>query len=275
MTGTPWHVETLKMSEDDERRHKSRCIYYCKSNKNCNRRRNFKCPGSAHCNYYKEDPTRIRAVPSTQSSNSVYRPRTAVAAANQIKAPKANVSKIDYDGTILYPMGCHVRHKTHGLGIVSKVEKEYVTVDFDEGFSKELSVEYCVKNSLLIREITEEEIRLAREKEETERRLAQEKAEAERKAKEALRQQESKRKEEPLPANKHTITDAKISESKVSEQNIAACSVNTKSVSTKVNVSPSESKKHVSVGLIVGIILSALILLAAFIYFLSELVFVG
>lgn len=151
MTGTPWHLETLKMSEDDDRRHKSRCIYYYKANKNC-KRLNSKCPGSAHCDYYKEDPARIKEIPDSNT-----RSRTPVVAITHINTQKAPEKEIVYDGTLLYPAGCQVRHKTHGLGIVAKVDNEYVTVDFEEGFSKELSVAYCVKNSLLVREITEEE----------------------------------------------------------------------------------------------------------------------
>ena len=151
MTGTPWHLETLKMSEDDDRRHKSRCIYYYKANKNC-KRLNLKCPGSAHCDHYKEDPTRVREIPDSNT-----RSRTPVVAITHINTQKVPEKEIVYDGTLLYPAGCHVRHKTHGLGIVAKVDNEYVTVEFEEGFSKELSVAYCVKNSLLVRVITEEE----------------------------------------------------------------------------------------------------------------------
>jgi hypothetical protein len=170
MTGTPWHLETLKMSEDDDRRHKSRCIYYYKANKNC-KRLNLKCPGSAHCDHYKEDPARIREI-----SDSNTKSKTPVVAITHINTQKVPEKEIVYDGTLIYPAGCHVRHKTHGLGCVAKVDKEYVTVDFDEGFSKELSVAYCIKNSLLVREITEEE--------------------AERIKKEALIQQEHENKKE-------------------------------------------------------------------------------
>lgn len=152
MTGTPWHLETLRMNEDDERRHKSRCIYYYKPNKNC-KRLNTKCPGSAHCDHYKEDPSRIRDI-STSKEGPIS--RTPIVAKIQPAVQKVPVSKMSYDGTILYPVGCRVNHKSHGLGIVSEVSKDYVTVKFAEGYSKELSVDYCVKNSLLVREITEE-----------------------------------------------------------------------------------------------------------------------
>ena len=52
LTGHPWHVEFLKMDENDTRRHKKRCVYYSQNNscrKNCGA-----CIGSSHCPYYKE-----------------------------------------------------------------------------------------------------------------------------------------------------------------------------------------------------------------------------
>ncbi len=230
MTGTPWHLETLKMSEDDDRRHKSRCIYYYKANKNC-KRLNTKCPGSAHCDHYKEDPARIREVPD---SNTRY--RTPVVAITHINTQKVPEKEIVYDGTFLYPAGCHVRHKTHGLGCVTKVDKEYVTVEFDEGFSKELSVAYCVKNSLLVREITEEE--------------------AERMKKEALILQELENKKETL-----SVPEQIAAENKQSEVTVSANTANTNSESTNTHTSPSKPKTKVVAFWIV--LISAFLLLVA------------
>lgn len=53
MVGTPWHVERMHRQEGDDRRHKSRCEYYCLGNNNCEKRHG-KCIGSAHCEEYKE-----------------------------------------------------------------------------------------------------------------------------------------------------------------------------------------------------------------------------
>lgn len=57
--GTPSHVEYLKMSEDDNRRHKARCADYDhKTGKcMCTKSPNFimKCCGSARCDYYTEN----------------------------------------------------------------------------------------------------------------------------------------------------------------------------------------------------------------------------
>lgn len=53
MSGSPWHIEVLKKDETDDRRHRSRCIHYKKSNQFCNHYIG-RCGGSAHCQYYEE-----------------------------------------------------------------------------------------------------------------------------------------------------------------------------------------------------------------------------
>lgn len=53
MTGTPWHVEKYTRKDGDDRRHRSRCIYYRKHDAYCSQVVG-KCRGSAHCSYYKE-----------------------------------------------------------------------------------------------------------------------------------------------------------------------------------------------------------------------------
>lgn len=49
--GTPCHVGYMK--SNDTRRHKTRCVYYCKENKQC-KYYMFKCIGSAICEKYRE-----------------------------------------------------------------------------------------------------------------------------------------------------------------------------------------------------------------------------
>lgn len=49
MGGTPWHVEGMYLNEGEERRHKSRCIYY--NNRKCTSL-GRKCIGSSHCPIY-------------------------------------------------------------------------------------------------------------------------------------------------------------------------------------------------------------------------------
>lgn len=237
MTGTPWHLETLRMNEDDERRHKSRCVYYYKPNKNC-KRLNSKCPGSAHCDHYKEDPSRIRNIPD---SNAGSRSRTPIVAKIQPTTQKAIVSKITYDGTILYPVGCTVIHKTHGMGIVSEVNKEYVTVNFAEGFSKELSVAYCVKNSLLVRELTKEE--------------------AERIKKEKLNQE----KNETTTVSKVTVPEEIITESAQFEES-ASVNIN----NTHITKTPtSKPKSKVVICWIISAFIALALISSSYLYFID------
>ena len=49
MQGTPWHIEIIRKSVDDERRNKKKCRYYLNGKCSCY---NFICPGSAHCDSY-------------------------------------------------------------------------------------------------------------------------------------------------------------------------------------------------------------------------------
>lgn len=56
--GTPVHISYLKMSEDDSRRHKSRCVEYDKKKNICMCMKSpyftMRCGGSSHCVYYSE-----------------------------------------------------------------------------------------------------------------------------------------------------------------------------------------------------------------------------
>ena len=54
LTGTPWHVEKFTRGEDDDRRHRSKCIFYRKENAYCVKHSD-RCYGAGHCDYYKED----------------------------------------------------------------------------------------------------------------------------------------------------------------------------------------------------------------------------
>lgn len=176
MTGTPWHLETLHMEEGDERRDKRRCIHYKKANKFCSKLKT-KCPGSSHCDYYKEDPAKVRKTPEPELyDQSISTPASTAAVTPVMTEPEISIPDTAYD-TSVFVTGCHVKHNKYGCGIVTKLEANYITIKFDNGLTKELDLEYCVKNSLITREYTEEELRIAKE-------------EAERKAKEALEQAE-------------------------------------------------------------------------------------
>ena len=55
MTGTSWHVNILSKKEEDNRRHKSRCVYYQGVNKYCTYYC-MNCKGSNTCDKYEERP---------------------------------------------------------------------------------------------------------------------------------------------------------------------------------------------------------------------------
>ena len=76
LQGTPWHSEYLK-TNDETRRHKTRCIYYKKGN--CEKRY-IKCPGSAHCGAYRE---------TVNGSNKVF------VISNDLLQPKEKIEKIN------------------------------------------------------------------------------------------------------------------------------------------------------------------------------------
>ena len=132
MTGTPWHVERFIREDGDDRRHRSRCIYYQKSDAHCNQY-SGKCRGSAHCAYYREyDPD---AEMGTEPKPAVKKP----------EIPK-------WEGKRMFPAGCRVRHKSFGTGIVLEVTEGRVKVKFDSGKETILGLDMCVKNKLMVRE---------------------------------------------------------------------------------------------------------------------------
>ena len=52
MEGTPWHIETIKMDENDNRRHKKWCKFF--KNGFCTYNLS-NCYGSKECDFYKYD----------------------------------------------------------------------------------------------------------------------------------------------------------------------------------------------------------------------------
>ena len=53
MTGVPWHIEKLRMKDEDTKRHCHRCVYFSKNNRQCSIIKS-NCFGSAHCEHYSE-----------------------------------------------------------------------------------------------------------------------------------------------------------------------------------------------------------------------------
>ncbi len=126
LTGTPWHLERYARKDGDLRRHRSKCAYYHKSESYCA----FyfeKCHGSAHCATYTE-----------HKKKSVL-----TVGANK----KTEASKSD-TGTG-FEAGCRVSHSIFGCGTVKCVSSDIITIIFDSGSEKRLSLNTCITDNLL------------------------------------------------------------------------------------------------------------------------------
>ncbi len=66
MTGTPWHIETLKMSETDNRRRKQWCKYY--ENDFC-KELGTKCYNCKNCKYYVFDESKKKEITVKKDKN--------------------------------------------------------------------------------------------------------------------------------------------------------------------------------------------------------------
>lgn len=133
MTGTVWHVEKMVRGDGDQRRHRSRCSYYRKSDNFCSHILT-NCFGSAHCSHYKEKDS-LEHQPNAPCQKSSDAP--------QALSPQAEQTKKQ-----LQIIGTHVSHATFGLGTVYCATEKYTTVSFDSGLEKKFSIDFCVKNQI-------------------------------------------------------------------------------------------------------------------------------
>ena len=131
MVGTPWHVERFTREEGDDRRHRSRCANYRKSDAHCSQY-SGKCRGSAHCPYYKECGSETEETP--------------------VFKPKKEEKMSDVEGRRVFPIGSRVVHKSYGSGTVKEIANGKITVAFDYGKETLLGLDICVKNKLLKKE---------------------------------------------------------------------------------------------------------------------------
>lgn len=133
MTGTVWHTEKMVREDGDQRRHKSRCIYYRKSDNFCSRILT-NCFGSAHCSNYKEEDL------------SENKPKTPCKKSSE--TPQALSPQAEWMNKQLRIEGTRVFHSDFGLGTVSCAAEKYVMVSFDSGLEKKFSIDFCVKNQI-------------------------------------------------------------------------------------------------------------------------------
>ena len=132
LTGTPWHVEKLTRNEGDERRHKSRCIYYRKKDAYC-KYQYIECAGSRYCKYYKakeiEDNNKNSDAP--------------------IKKTEVPRKITDAEGKKIYPVGSKVHHKKFGYGYIKDISKGHIVIDFEDAGEKILGLDICVTRGYL------------------------------------------------------------------------------------------------------------------------------
>jgi len=132
LTGTPWHVEKLTRNEGDERRHKSRCVYYRKPDSYC-KYQYITCSGSRYCKYYKAKE--IEELPQYNDTP-----------VNK----KEEIEKIaDSEGKKLYPIGSKVQHQKFGVGFVTDISEGHISIDFEDTDEKVLGLDVCVAKGYL------------------------------------------------------------------------------------------------------------------------------
>ncbi len=127
LSGTPWHVERYALGKWDDKRHRSRCVYYKKKEKTC-QKLYTRCIGSAHCKYYLEEQEMEAVVPE---------PKTRILAAKKSATP-----------LVSFPPGCRIRHKMFGEGVVKNVSATHITIQFASA-AKKLDLQTCTTNHLL------------------------------------------------------------------------------------------------------------------------------
>lgn len=134
LTGTPWHVERYAREDGDERRHRSRCIYYQKPDAYCSQIVG-KCRGAAYCSYYTE-----------------FLPEEFENTRTEITETSKKQIMSDYEGKRLFPIGCKVHHAKYGSGTVKKISDGKIIIDFGNGNEKTFGLDFCTGANLLVRE---------------------------------------------------------------------------------------------------------------------------
>lgn len=136
ISGTPWHVSSLKMNEDDTRRHRSRCVYYKQKTKECA----FffgKCRGSTHCDAYRE-VLKSSELEDDASQNGGQKPKK-----------KSSVEQFLEEEKKKYLTGCSVHHIFYGNGRIEKRKGDTIRVAFENGKTLSFSLETCVRKQSL------------------------------------------------------------------------------------------------------------------------------
>lgn len=134
-SGTPWHKERYSREEGDDKRHRSKCIYFRKCDKYCIERFET-CIGSAHCPNYKVKCEK------TCDSNDLL---TLSKQTKKITSGKKSEPKDKF------PVNSKVKHSKFGIGIVKEISNEKVTIIFENGPTMKFNLDICLDGKLLKR----------------------------------------------------------------------------------------------------------------------------
>ena len=175
LQGTPWHLEQVHRKEGDDRRHKSRCMFYMPITKQC--KDNWKCNGSRYYRDYEplsEEDFRQRQEDTAEIKRLLdrgYSEKEILSLLAQRKKPKENAKKntgllkdagqkperqnkaapvkAKTAATILPNLkGKHIIHKGYGDGLVFEQAGDSIWVDYN-GVQKSQKLSFLVKNKLI------------------------------------------------------------------------------------------------------------------------------
>ena len=125
LSGTPWHISGLRMSDGDRKRHRSRCVYFKKEGIHCTVRRTV-CIGSAHCDLYKEKTDKEK------NSN--------LPGKNLHKEPTDNRKVQTTSRELVIKPGEIVTHKLYGKCKIISVNKNTVRVIDADGIKRHFPI---------------------------------------------------------------------------------------------------------------------------------------
>ncbi len=154
MTGTAWHVETLRINDD--KRHKSRCLFYNNSLKICRHSKSaycgIRCGGSSRCRYYNEEE-RTLSKPTDRSTtfqiNSFNKfPKSIVTKQRNVAK---EINSRPFKSILNLRIGDKLFHKHFGPIIIKEISDDIVTIVLENGSMKHLSVKHCLNNKLVRR----------------------------------------------------------------------------------------------------------------------------
>lgn len=148
LTGTPWHVERFTRKEGDEKRHRSRCVYY-RGGGYC--AWHFEhCWGSSHCRHYDEVEAKEEKNKVSSKKEKERKLAEELKASQETKRVLAEErARIVMEYEKKYSAGSVIGHKTYGYGIITETKDGKITVRFKGEKVVILSIETCINNHLI------------------------------------------------------------------------------------------------------------------------------